>query len=73
MFYILKAKPAYNRKYANRAEVLKDWFDGKDFYSISNSAYFSVRDLPYLKRDGVIEIYFYLDASLNELTSLAMA
>lgn len=73
MFYILKAKPAYNRNYSNAADMLKDWFAGKDFYSINNSAYFSIRDLPYLKRDGALAIDFYFNASLKEFHQLAIS
>ncbi len=73
MFYILKAKPAYNRRYFSRADLFKDWFAGKDFYSINNCAYFSIRDLAYLKRDGALAIDFYMDASLTEFHQLAVA
>lgn len=35
---------AYGRKYNNRADVLKDWYSGKDF-QIYNGPYCSIRDL----------------------------
>ena len=51
MYFI--GKPAYGRKYKSREEVLKDWYDGKDFYSAFG--YFSVRDLKHIKRPIIIE------------------
>ncbi len=43
--------PAYGRDYKSKAEVLKDWKDGKDF-SINGSGgpYCSTRDFPKGKR-----------------------
>jgi hypothetical protein len=41
-----------------RTVNIKDWNTGKDFYSLDHERYFSERDTPALKRDGIIEIQF---------------
>lgn len=50
----LSATPAYGRDYKSKAEVLKDWNEGKDFLGYSMiegfDGYFSVRDLEELKK-----------------------
>lgn len=41
--------PAYGRDYKSKAEVLKAWEDGKDFYGHSlkyGNAYVNIHDLP---------------------------
>lgn len=70
MFITMQVKPAYGRTYKDGDEVLKDWFDGKDFYSITHSGYCSIRNMDYFRRDGVIAIHFFFNASLKEMTSL---
>jgi hypothetical protein len=37
--------PAYGRTYADKAAVLKDWNEGKDFRMMQNGAYCSIRDI----------------------------
>lgn len=51
MYFI--GKPAYGRKYKSKEEVLKDWYDGKDFSSAAG--YFSIRDMKFIKRPVIIQ------------------
>lgn len=51
MYFI--GKPAYGRKYKSKEEVLKDWYDGKDFSSAAG--YFSVRDLKHIRNPIIIQ------------------
>ena len=51
MYFI--GKPAYGRKYETKEQVLKDWYDGKDFSSAFG--YFSVRDLKHIERPIIIQ------------------
>ena len=48
---LLFASGAYGREYSDLADVLIDWFDGKDFQVISGP-YFSCRDADVLRNDG---------------------
>lgn len=66
MFYTAKLKPAYNRRYASKPDLLKDWENGKDFYSVTHGAYCSNRDLPNMRRDGCQGIEFFLGNSLTQ-------
>lgn len=40
----IHAVPAYGRDYKSKAEVLKDWREGKDFRDSLTGHYISVRD-----------------------------
>lgn len=53
MFRTLNAIGAYGRT-AN----IKDWENGRDFYSLEHERYFSVRDILPLKREGWTVIQF---------------
>ena len=44
MFATIVAVPAYGRDYKSKAEVLKDWNDGKDFQHAASGQYLSKRD-----------------------------
>ena len=46
--------PAYGRQYSSPEQVMKDWHDGKDFYSIRG--YFSIRDREYIKQHHEIAV-----------------
>jgi len=48
---LLILKPAYGRTYATKAQMMKDWDDGRDF-RVEGGPYCSVRDLEQLKSDG---------------------
>lgn len=45
MFGIMPLTPAYGRDYKSKAEVEKDFLDGKDFQTCAGS-YCSARDFP---------------------------
>ena len=42
---IIEVRPAYGRKYASFAEVLRDWLDCKDFQIVGTSAYLNKADV----------------------------
>jgi hypothetical protein len=55
--FSLLAQPAYGRTYNSHEEVLKDWYDGKDFYSLRG--YFSIRDREYIhERHGTVTVQY---------------
>ena len=56
MGYTLILLPAYNRKYSNNEDMLKDWIDGKDFRVEYGGPYTSIRDRDFIKSMGFNEI-----------------
>lgn len=55
----LHAIPAYGRVYKTEADLLADWFDGKDFKQVGGS-YFSIRDYALLA-----EVYFFDNVAIK--------
>ena len=55
--------PAYGRDYRSKAEVMKDWTEGKDFQDALTGQYLSVRDnvpgevwVRYAKRMKIVKV-----------------
>jgi hypothetical protein len=58
---------AYGRDYKNKAEVLKDWEDGKDFvlHTLRGSAYVNSNQSEQLKKDGFLDLKFRYNKNLQ--------
>lgn len=53
--------PAYGRDYINKDDALKDWNDGKDFKISGGGPYCSIRDVEFMKKQGIKEVTFLYD------------